>query len=337
MRTIFNYSLCVVAFISVFGHFSVPVASASNIKYVPLAPIDAPGSEFTKTTECVAPTCFPKYLRTIYNVGIGLAGLFAVLSIVRGGFTLIFTDSILGHSEAKGIILRALGGLVIVYSSYIFMNAISPSLGSDLDLSLSFQRVDLQPENLTALNVVASYGKFLDEALAKAKLTSTKAQELKASADAIQKDLEDGNYATEAEGQALRQKYTLLRTQETEARNYENRLNDLEVKRSNMVRCLNNTGPCFEPTYGNALRQILGVRTPEQIARDRATAQQYIVAMDTSVKIDAAKLRAAGLEERAQDLEARVVQSQKIYDFTVACPLATVATVSNWKKGDKCP
>jgi len=155
MRTILIYSLCVIAVVGVFGKVSVPTTYASNVKYTPLAPIDAPGSEFTQNTDCVAPTCFPRYLRTIYNVGIGLAGLFAVFSIVRGGFTLIFTDSILGHSEAKGIILRALGGLVIVYSSYIFMNQISPSLGSDLDLSFNFPSIQLR-EDLSKLTVVTA-------------------------------------------------------------------------------------------------------------------------------------------------------------------------------------
>ncbi|MDO8619881.1 MAG: hypothetical protein Q7R64_00860 [bacterium] len=182
MRTVLIYSLCVIAVISALGGMGIPVAYATNptgVNYVPLAPIDVAGSEFTSatfdktsnnaTSDCIAPTCFPRYLRTIYNIGVALAGLFAVVSIVRGGFTLIFTDSILGHSEAKGIILRALGGLLIVYSSYIFMNAISPSLGSDLDLSLDFGRVRIQAEDLTSLNVALTEQqlKQLDDATIK--------------------------------------------------------------------------------------------------------------------------------------------------------------------------
>ncbi|PIQ68331.1 MAG: hypothetical protein COV91_04725 [Candidatus Taylorbacteria bacterium CG11_big_fil_rev_8_21_14_0_20_46_11] len=89
------------------------------------------------------PSCLPKYLRYVYNTGILLAGFLAVLSIVRGGFTLLFTDSILGHSEAKGIILRALGGLLIVYSSFILMNQINPQLGSDLNLSLDYRPITI--------------------------------------------------------------------------------------------------------------------------------------------------------------------------------------------------
>ena len=143
-RKLFFYSLCILGFIFSGLFVMAPSARATTIEYVPLAPLDVRGSEFTSQGEfskCIAPTCFPRYLRTIYNVGIALAGFFVVFSIVRGGFELLFTDSILGHSEGKAIILRALGGAVIVYASYIFMNMISPSLGRDLDLSLAFERV----------------------------------------------------------------------------------------------------------------------------------------------------------------------------------------------------
>lgn len=160
IRTLLT-GFCLAAIFFAFGQMpSVAYGSSQSINYVPLAPIDAPGSELKSTgdaavTKCQAPTCFPRYLRTLYNVGIALAGLFAVVSIVRGGFELMFTDSILKRSEGKGIILRALGGLVIVYSSYILMNAINPALGRDLDLALQFPRVDKTPEP-TPLTIVSS-------------------------------------------------------------------------------------------------------------------------------------------------------------------------------------
>ncbi|OHA20697.1 MAG: hypothetical protein A2759_03740 [Candidatus Taylorbacteria bacterium RIFCSPHIGHO2_01_FULL_49_60] len=149
MRKILIFNVCLLAVIGALAAIKAPaVYAAQTENYVPLAPIDVTGSEFTSTgptAECRAPGCLPRYLRTIYNVGIVLAGLFAVVSIVRGGFELMFTDSILGRMEGKGIILRALGGLLIVYSSYIFMNAINPGLGRDLDLALQFPSVTIKP------------------------------------------------------------------------------------------------------------------------------------------------------------------------------------------------
>ncbi len=91
--------------------------------------------------EFAAHACLPKYLRWLYTAGVLLAGFLAVFSIVRGGFSLLWTDSILAHSEGKGIILRAIGGVLIVYSSYILMNAINPQLAQDLNLSLAFPQI----------------------------------------------------------------------------------------------------------------------------------------------------------------------------------------------------
>lgn len=125
--------------------------------YIPLAPIEAPGTA-EKFTGCsgeeisgvwnkntgtwtTPPSCLPKYLTTVYNMGIALAGLFLVFAIVRGGFTLMFTDSVLGKLEGKKIILQAMGGAVIVFASYLFLNTINPQLAGDLNLSLKFPRV----------------------------------------------------------------------------------------------------------------------------------------------------------------------------------------------------
>lgn len=153
------------AAVSITAAAAVPLLAAET--YTPLAPIsftikndnfdcEALQAEMTRQSQAdrgsqaylnaksayknTCKTSLPEYLRGIYYGGVILAGFFAVFSIVRGGFTLLFTDSILGHSEAKGIILRALGGLVIVYASYLLMNTINPQLGRDLNISLDFPR-----------------------------------------------------------------------------------------------------------------------------------------------------------------------------------------------------
>lgn len=122
--------------------FIAPVfVHAVNINYTPLAPIPGTGNTICDSG-IPNPNCkvanLGGYLRGIYMTGIALAGLFVVFSIVRGGFTLLFTDSILGKSEGKSMILHALGGLLIVFSSFVLMNTINPQLGRDLDLNLSF-------------------------------------------------------------------------------------------------------------------------------------------------------------------------------------------------------
>lgn len=152
-------STLVAVFIFTMLIFAVRVPAAHAQDYIPLAPIAGPGinaaDQFTRcdpmpkygaagelTNE--AELCLPKYLRTLYNMGVALAGLFLVFSIVRGGFTLMFTDSVLNRLEGKKIILQAMGGAVIVFSSYLFMNLINPQLAERLNLSLKFPSITIQ-------------------------------------------------------------------------------------------------------------------------------------------------------------------------------------------------
>lgn len=160
MRPLTTYTLTVCTLVMVL--FAVHAHMVYAQDFVPLAPIETgsanPQENFLKCTSgevegvwnkeagrwTTPPSCLPKYLRTLYNTGVALAGLFLVFSIVRGGFTLMFTDSILGKLEGKKVILQALGGAVIVYSSYLFMNTLNPQLADDLNLSLSFPRVTVK-------------------------------------------------------------------------------------------------------------------------------------------------------------------------------------------------
>ncbi|MDO8564596.1 MAG: hypothetical protein Q7R88_01225 [bacterium] len=180
-KTVLLLTLIVVLFILGVSIFPSLVSAQGN--FVPLTQIDTgltSGGERLgffgcSKAELEAGQCLSKYLSFLYTTGIAIAGLLAVFSIVRGGFTLLFTDSILGHMEGKAIILRALGGIIIVYSSYLLVNLINPQLGRDLDLTLKFDRVikkeiplalvthtDIKNDATKAINAV-------DAAIAKAK------------------------------------------------------------------------------------------------------------------------------------------------------------------------
>ncbi|TSC57540.1 MAG: hypothetical protein Greene041679_302 [Parcubacteria group bacterium Greene0416_79] len=150
-------AILILALALVFLAALAPLALA-QIEFTPLEPLPGTGG-------IDAPPCTPgekgckanlsTYLRGLYNLGIGLAGLFLVFAIVRGGFELMFTDSILGKLEGKKIILQALGGAVIVYSSYLLLNTFNPQLARDLDLSLKFPRPGLVAEDTQLLSTYA--------------------------------------------------------------------------------------------------------------------------------------------------------------------------------------
>lgn len=316
--------------------------------YVPLAPIDVEGSEFTSPTytypgdtradkTCTAPTCFPRYLKTIYNVGIALAGFFAVFSIVRGGFELLFTDSILGHTEAKGIILRAIGGLLVVYTSYILMNTINPQLARDL--SLSFKTLPPPTAMFGNLppNIPPETIQFLDTMLKNVNSTQTRASNLKTAADLVQTKLENGDYATVGEGEKLVEQYKQLKTAEVRVRDYEQTINKLNLDRTNMNKCILGTGPCQRTSgLGTGITAGILSRSPAEKAADLATAQTILESSRSYVNTEVEKLNAAGLTAQADDLKRRLEISTQMLNFSQQCPNSTVFQ-AKWKQGDPCP
>lgn len=79
-----------------------------------------------KTTKI---TNIGEYIRAIYQLGLGLGGLFAMLFIVYGG--IIYTASAGNPSkqgEAKDIITNALWGLVLLLGAFLILNTIDPKL-----------------------------------------------------------------------------------------------------------------------------------------------------------------------------------------------------------------
>ena len=63
-----------------------------------------------------------------YKVGIGLAGLLAVVMIVIGGVEYATTDSITGTSAGRAKITQALSGLILALCTYLIFNTINPAL-----------------------------------------------------------------------------------------------------------------------------------------------------------------------------------------------------------------
>lgn len=69
------------------------------------------------------------YLSNIYLIGIGLAGVLAVLMIVIGGIQYVASGiSPSAKEDAKGKITSAILGLLLALLSYIILNTINPDL-----------------------------------------------------------------------------------------------------------------------------------------------------------------------------------------------------------------
>lgn len=111
--------------------FVVPL-QVGAIEYTPLAPIDIPGEEDT-------PQDLAGYLETLFNAGIIIASILAILMIIYGGLTYMSTDAISGKTEGRERIQSAVGGLLLAIFAWLILNTINPDL---LSLNLEVERAD---------------------------------------------------------------------------------------------------------------------------------------------------------------------------------------------------
>ncbi|HKK54464.1 MAG TPA: pilin [Patescibacteria group bacterium] len=127
--------------------------SPESLEFTPQVPI--PGSEFDGGTTTVGTskvseneagrevttmysTLLPRYIKAIYNYGIGIAAFLALMMIVAGG--IIWLTSA-GASEkigtAKSMITSSIIGLVLLLGTYTLLQIVSPAL-------LSFKPIETE-------------------------------------------------------------------------------------------------------------------------------------------------------------------------------------------------
>ncbi len=87
----------------------------------------------------------PDFLNNLYKLCIGLAGILAVLQIIRAGIMYMGGDSITEKKEAKSIITLSISGLILVLSPVIVFSIINPKI---LDLQIGIE--DLRPGSSTS-------------------------------------------------------------------------------------------------------------------------------------------------------------------------------------------
>ncbi len=73
-------------------------------------------------------TSLASYIRNLFIFGLSLAGFLAVAAIAWGGILWMMGGSITSLEKAKGIIVGAISGLVLLMSSYLLLYTIDPKL-----------------------------------------------------------------------------------------------------------------------------------------------------------------------------------------------------------------
>ncbi|MDD5050585.1 MAG: pilin [Candidatus Pacebacteria bacterium] len=125
------FLLCIMLFFT-FGLRVSAEYQFGNQTYQPLAPID--GTNSGGGTQAVD---LSTYLGSIFKIGIGLCGVFAVLMIVIGGLEYVMTEKVASKEDAKTRITNAIVGLLLAISSYVLLYTINPAL-----VSLNFTKLN---------------------------------------------------------------------------------------------------------------------------------------------------------------------------------------------------
>jgi hypothetical protein len=107
-----------------------------GIEFVPQTTI--PNSEFRAgATISIKPDTLGKYIKAVYQYGVGIVSVFAVVMIMWGGFKYVFAAGNKDRLQAaKTTIISAFMGLILALGSYILLYTINPNLVNFADLNI---------------------------------------------------------------------------------------------------------------------------------------------------------------------------------------------------------
>jgi len=129
-QKIFPLTLCIVAVFSVIGLFSfagIAYGEENGAKeYKLLEPIDG-------LKKVPSGGALEDYLGTIFKFAVGTAGVLAVLMLVIAGIEYMAPSS-QAKSDAKDRITSAIGGLLLVLTSFLILKLINPQLLSNFSV-----------------------------------------------------------------------------------------------------------------------------------------------------------------------------------------------------------
>jgi len=116
MKKTFKILIIVVASLAC---FSFVMAAGTTVEFKPLLN-DSGGILDTSSLSA--------YMATLFQFGVGMAGVLAVLMIIWGGVEYMTTEAFTGKSAAKSRIENALYGLLLALATYTILYTINPDI-----------------------------------------------------------------------------------------------------------------------------------------------------------------------------------------------------------------
>ncbi len=158
------------------------------LDYVELAPL--PGTcTVGATGQCITKTGsnnLAVYINNLYKLIVASAAVLAVLQIVMGGFSYVSTDAISNKEEGKHTIKMALGGLLIIFASYIILNTINPQLVDLKVVNESLKSTDLTELMMMSRTAQRDFDRAVNRSLAALDRLRQTTGEMRAEANALQ-------------------------------------------------------------------------------------------------------------------------------------------------------
>jgi hypothetical protein len=120
-------------------------AQKKSLDYYPEVQIPVPGSDLNKASTTVGSyketnvagtitgymysNLLPRYIRTLYDYGLMIAGILAAIVLMGGGLIWLTSGGDSGKvTQAKELITGSISGLVILLAAWIILNTINPDL-----------------------------------------------------------------------------------------------------------------------------------------------------------------------------------------------------------------
>lgn len=116
--TITFFTLTILSFVFTLA----PITTVFSADYVPLSPLPDLGAD-----KPIAGN-FSSYLKGIYKLAIGIAGVLAVMVILFEGIKHMASESFVAKADTSARIGAAVGGLLLALGAYVILYAINPKL-----------------------------------------------------------------------------------------------------------------------------------------------------------------------------------------------------------------
>ncbi|MFA5024555.1 MAG: pilin [Patescibacteria group bacterium] len=137
LALLFTLQLGSVIFFSAAGRPAAAQDNPTPLNFTPQIPINglilnngsAQVGTYKEATGKMSSDLLSRYIKAIYNYGLGIAGILAAIVLMGGGILWLTSGGESSRiTQAKDLIIGSITGLIILFCSWIILNTVNPNL-----------------------------------------------------------------------------------------------------------------------------------------------------------------------------------------------------------------